>query len=111
MVSLDEGEGLVNRLFTDSAMVNEFYCIVGKVRESSQHAALIIEDVQAIVDKLESGEGTVGMLLNDSLFRETLMKSMINLEHSTDNFNQKIGSPEKQLPFQKVLSKIGKRAT
>lgn len=106
MVSLDEGEGLVNRLFTDSAMVNEFTVSLEKVRESSQHAALIIEDVQAIVDKLESGEGTVGMLLNDSLFRETLMKSMINLEHSTDNFNQNMEALKSNFLFRRYFRRL-----
>ena len=83
MVILRDGEGLVQRIFTDPELADDFTTSLGKIKESSDQASKITGDVKILIQNLEAGEGTAGLILKDSTFREALLNSMLNLEMST----------------------------
>jgi phospholipid/cholesterol/gamma-HCH transport system substrate-binding protein len=57
------------------------------------------------VNSIESGEGPAGLIIKDSLMRETLMNSMFNIEKSTYNFNQNMEALKENFLFRKYYRK------
>ncbi|WP_373493105.1 MlaD family protein [Aquiflexum sp.] len=101
MVNLKDGEGLVQKLFTDSVMADDFTMSLEKIKESSNQATKIIGDVETLIGNLKAGEGTAGLILKDSIFREALMNSMLNLEMSTERFNENMEAMRSNFLFRR----------
>lgn len=109
MVNLKDGEGLVQKLFTDPEMVDDFTASLGKIKESSDQASKIIGDVKILIENLEAGEGTAGLILRDSTFRKALLNSMLNLEMSTERFNENMEAMRSNFLFRRYFKRQEKQ--
>jgi len=56
-----------------------------EIRQTSQNAATITEDLSSVVDDVRSGKGTVGELLNDNTFSTTLNQTIMRLKNVSDS--------------------------
>lgn len=108
MKELKNGEGLIHKLFTDTAISDEFASSLNNIRQASEQAIRVVQGVEAMVDTLASGEGTVEMLLNDETFRNTLSNSMSNIEMSTAKFNENMEAMRSNFLFRKYFKKLEK---
>lgn len=108
MVNLKDGEGLVQKLFTDAEVAEEFAVSLEKIRESSDQASKIMGDVKILIESLEAGEGTAGLILKDSTFREALLNSMLNVEKSTERFNENMLAMRSNFLFRGYFKKLEK---
>ncbi|WP_373524502.1 MlaD family protein [Aquiflexum sp.] len=109
MANLKDGEGLVQKLFTDSIVAEDFTQSIEKIKESSNQASKIIGDVKVLIKNLEEGEGTAGLILKDSTFREALLNSMLNLESSTESFNENMEAMRSNFLFRRYFRRQEKQ--
>lgn len=109
MVNLKDGEGVVQKLFTDTEVVDDFTTSLEKIKESSEQASKIIGDVKVLIENLDAGEGTAGLILKDSTFREALMNSMLNLEMSTERFNENMEAMRSNFLFRRYFRRQEKQ--
>lgn len=103
MVNLKDGEGIVQKLFTDTEAADDLTTSLEKIKESSEQASKIIGDVKVLIENLEAGEGTAGLILKDSTFREALLNSMLNLEMSTERFNENMEAMRSNFLFRRYF--------
>jgi phospholipid/cholesterol/gamma-HCH transport system substrate-binding protein len=71
-----QGKGTVGRLIADDTLYNMAYSTLTNVQENlqgvSQEIKVTVADARKAVDQVNSGQGTVGLLLyDDALYRET----------------------------------------
>jgi phospholipid/cholesterol/gamma-HCH transport system substrate-binding protein len=85
---LEQGDGLVNRLFTDSMLTHKMETSVAQIESASFQTATMMKDLRAVVNEMRQGEGTAGLLFKDTLMRERLFNSALSIEQGTDRFNQ-----------------------
>lgn len=98
------GEGTVGKLLFDDSLYNATLASVTNIQEVSGEAKIALADgrklidrVGNVVDQVNAGQGTVGLLLKDeSLYRETTA-SMTNLRQILQKVNQGEGSVGKLL--------------
>lgn len=103
MYELKAGEGVIQRLFTDAELADELAMSVEKINASSNQASQIADQVNALIDSLEAGEGAIGLLLKDTAFREALSNSMLNLEMSTERFNENMEAMRSNFLFRRYF--------
>lgn len=108
ITELKEGEGVLQKLFKDERLADDLTGTLEKIRESSNQAATIFSQVNGLIDSLEAGEGTAGLLLKDPSFREALSKSMLNLEMSTEKFNENMEAMRSNFLFRRYFRKLEK---
>jgi phospholipid/cholesterol/gamma-HCH transport system substrate-binding protein len=77
----DQGDGLVETLFTDSSLSRRLdHSLIG-----IQHAS---ENLEAVISELKQGEGTAGLILADTTLRNILLRSAGSVEQGTYKFNE-----------------------
>ncbi len=109
MINLKDGEGIVQKLFTDIEAADDLTTSLEKIKESSEQASKIIGDVKVLIENLEAGEGTAGLILKDSTFREALLNSMLNLEMSTERFNENMEAMRSNFLFRRYFRRQEKQ--
>lgn len=62
--------------------------IVANLNEASVKINLTMETVQSVADKVDRGEGTLGMLVNDEELSQDLRETVKNLSASSENINR-----------------------
>jgi phospholipid/cholesterol/gamma-HCH transport system substrate-binding protein len=88
LTRIEQGDGLVNRLFTDSMLTYKLESSVAQIESASSQTATMMKDLKTVVDEMRRGEGTAGLLFKDTLMRASLFKSALSIEQGTDRFNQ-----------------------
>ncbi|WP_114749791.1 MlaD family protein [Pleomorphovibrio marinus] len=106
MGNLKEGQGVVGRLFTDSELADDLSVSIEQIRESSKQAATMISTVNDLINNLEAGDGPAGLLLRDTSFRESLANSMVNLELSTEKFNENMEAMRSNFLFRRYFRRL-----
>lgn len=62
--------------------------IFAKLKVTSDNAAAMTGDLAAIMGTMRSGKGTIGMLLMDTVFAQTLTDALINIKQGAGGFKQ-----------------------
>jgi phospholipid/cholesterol/gamma-HCH transport system substrate-binding protein len=60
------------------------------------------------VKEMKRGEGTAGLILTDSAFRQTLYNSAANIEQGTERFNRNMEAMKAHFLFKKGYKKMEK---
>jgi phospholipid/cholesterol/gamma-HCH transport system substrate-binding protein len=66
--------------------------ILLKLKITSDNAANITDDISAITASLREGKGTVGKLLMDSSFAETVDQTLVNIKQGAGGFKQNMNA-------------------
>ena len=69
----------------------------------------MMEDLNNVIDNMKQGEGTAGMLLTDTLLRNSLYNSIINFEEGTGRFNENMEALKSNFLFRKHFKKMEKK--
>jgi phospholipid/cholesterol/gamma-HCH transport system substrate-binding protein len=59
-----------------------------KLKNTTDNAAIITDDLAAIVGNIRSGKGTIGKLFMDTIFADNLDKTIVNVKQGTKGFKQ-----------------------
>ncbi len=110
LTHLQEGEGLVHTLFTDTTMVSSFEQSMHALARSTDQAAVLMENLAQISANLEDGKGTAGMLLNDSSFQEHVSQLMVELRESSEKLNENLEAMRSNILFRRYFRKQEKEA-
>lgn len=62
--------------------------LLGKLKTTSDNAALITSDLAAVIGNIRSGKGTIGKLFMDTVFADNLDKTIVNVKQGTKGFKQ-----------------------
>nr|AWJ66234.1 VpsC protein [uncultured bacterium] len=65
--------------------------MLNTLSESNENIALLTADLLKITDAMVSGEGTIGMLIHDTLIAQGLKRTMVNLQQASGRANTAIG--------------------
>jgi phospholipid/cholesterol/gamma-HCH transport system substrate-binding protein len=101
MQDLGLWRGIVQQVYKDSILADNLNESIENILKTSADAALMMEETRKMLESIQSGQGTAGLILSDSLMRETLMKSMIHIEQSTYNFNENMEALKENFLFRK----------
>lgn len=86
--SLEEGNGLVDRVFKDTVVAENFTKSIEQLLLVSKQASEIAVDIKQVLADLEAGKGTAGLILQDSLMKESVINIVSNIEESTVGLNE-----------------------
>lgn len=84
----DQGEGLVESIFTDSVLSRRLDHSLVRIEQASAKADSMMQNLEHVIGELSQGEGTAGLLLADTTLRNILLRSAGNVEQGTDRFNE-----------------------
>lgn len=62
--------------------------IILKIKTTGDNAALITDDLAAMMGNIRSGKGTIGKLFMDTVFADNLDKTIVNVKQGTKGFKQ-----------------------
>jgi phospholipid/cholesterol/gamma-HCH transport system substrate-binding protein len=65
--------------------INQILTSLQRTGENIEH---ITTDLAEVMHKVSHGQGTVGKILTDSMFAETIHKSLLNIERGTAGFSE-----------------------
>lgn len=99
METLEQGDGIVNNLFTDSLMNQNLERSLDQLNQTSSDAAEVMGSMKTLLESIEEGKGTAGLILSDTAFREQLIRTMENVEQSTDKLNENMEAMKSNFLF------------
>jgi phospholipid/cholesterol/gamma-HCH transport system substrate-binding protein len=66
----------------------EMDAIMASLRVTAYNAEIISEELANVMMKVNSGQGTIGRLIQDTMIAENLSKTMVNIKNSSNGLNQ-----------------------
>lgn len=103
------GNGLVNKVFTDSIMSDQLMNSMENVMLTSEKAVALMNDMKIWLESIQDGEGTVQLVLKDSTFKADIQQTITNLEAGTDNFNQNMEALKQNFLFRRYFRRLEKK--
>jgi phospholipid/cholesterol/gamma-HCH transport system substrate-binding protein len=101
ITELEQGDGIVNNLFTDTLMNKNLENSLEQLEQTSADAAEMMGSVKSLMQNIQKGEGTVGLIMSDSAFREQLVQTLENVESSTYKLNENMEAMKSNFLFRK----------
>lgn len=83
-----EGEIVESGDIILSAKPIDINAILSSLQKTGEHVEHITADLAAVMHKVSHGKGTVGKILTDSAFAETIHNSLLNIEKGTAGFSE-----------------------
>jgi phospholipid/cholesterol/gamma-HCH transport system substrate-binding protein len=133
MTNINSGQGTLGRLIQDSAVAEDINQIIGNVKKSSEGLDETIEVTQEnlfafmkslqktaaktevasnqlgeIMVKVNSGEGTLGMLIQDTLIANNLNVTVVNLKESSIGMNENMEALQHNFLFRGYFKRKAK---
>jgi phospholipid/cholesterol/gamma-HCH transport system substrate-binding protein len=66
-------------LLNDETISNDLRASIGKVRNSTENAALMMNDLHAVIADIKDGKGSLGELIRDSSFSRNLNEAVVKI--------------------------------
>lgn len=79
--------------------------IMGSLQRTGENIEHITHDFSLIMHNVSHGKGTIGKVLVDSAFAETLHQSLINIEQGTQGFSQNMEALKGNVLFRRHYKK------
>jgi phospholipid/cholesterol/gamma-HCH transport system substrate-binding protein len=89
---ISQGKGTLGKLIHDESLYDTALATVSNLQDTATEIKVTLAEARKVVDKVNSGQGTVAMLMNDGqLYRETT-ESMTNLKEILQKMNNGQGT-------------------
>jgi phospholipid/cholesterol/gamma-HCH transport system substrate-binding protein len=85
---LHVGQGIAYRLFADTSLSNKLDNSLRQIQRASLETSTMMANLQQIVGGLKQGDGAAGLVLTDTLARQSLLHSLQSIEQGTGRFNE-----------------------
>lgn len=130
MTNINTGEGVIGRLIQDTTMAENINLTIANLKKSSEGIDETIEMTRVnlfefmeklqltvattetatlalgeIMTKINSGEGTLGMLIQDTTVSNTLNRTLINLEQSSEKLDENMEALQHNFLFRRYFRK------
>jgi len=116
---VEEGPGLLNQLLYDTTVVanlnssiNQIDTLVGKaapflaeMQRSAEGISAASATLKAVMEGLDSGRGTAGLLLKDSAAANDIRQILDNLNQGTARFNENMEAMKENFLFRRYFKK------
>jgi len=102
---IENGNGLVNKIFTDTTLSTRLNATLYDLEKASAQSSAAMEDLNSVVRNLKRGEGSAGLLLSDTSLRRSLFKSAVNIEEGTRSFSQDMEALKTNFLFKRYFKK------
>ena len=134
MTNINSGEGALGRLITDSTIAENINQTIANFKKSSEGLDETIENTKVnlfefmeklqltvatteiasvalgeIMVKINSGEGTLGMLIQDTTMAENFNQTLINLEQSTEKLDENMEALKHNFLFRRYFRRQAKQ--
>jgi phospholipid/cholesterol/gamma-HCH transport system substrate-binding protein len=80
-----------------------------KLKNTTDNAALITDDLAAIMGNIRSGKGTIGKLFMDTVFADNLDKTIVNVKQGTKGFKQNMDAAKSSFLLRGFFKKKDKK--
>jgi phospholipid/cholesterol/gamma-HCH transport system substrate-binding protein len=107
---LEQGDGVVNRAFTDTVMSNSLAGSIDDVRNATSQLKVVASELQDVLTSVRVGNGPAELLLYDSAFRGSLSRSVTHIEEGTMQFNENMKAMRTNFLFRKYFKRQAKAA-
>lgn len=108
---LEGGNGLVNTLFTDTTLSEDAKILIGTLSKSGRRLSATADSLTIVINGLRKGEGSAGLILSDTIARNSLLKSIRSIEEGTSRFNQNMEALKSNFLFRGYFKKLEKKST
>jgi phospholipid/cholesterol/gamma-HCH transport system substrate-binding protein len=89
---VSQGKGTLGKIIKDESLYNTALATVSNLQDTAAEVKVALAEARKVVEKANSGPGTVAMLMNDGqLYRETT-ESMTNLKEILQKMNKGQGT-------------------
>jgi phospholipid/cholesterol/gamma-HCH transport system substrate-binding protein len=135
MMNINSGRGMLGRLIVDSTIAENVNQTIANFMKSSQGLDQTIEVTKdnvfefmeklqltvarteiasnalgEIMVKINSGEGTLGMLIQDSLIAQNLYQTIVSLKQSSHGLDQSVAAVQSSFLFRGYFKKLAQEA-
>ncbi|MGN6394448.1 MAG: MlaD family protein [Mucilaginibacter sp.] len=106
---IKNGRGAAGVLISDTVLAGNLQMAILKIRKASDNADRLTQQLnsltQTIDQRLNQGDGSLNVLLKDSVFAQNLKQTMENLKKGTDGFNQNMEALKHNFLFRGFFKK------
>lgn len=107
------GKGTLATILTDTSLAVQVRQAVQKIKTVEESADLLARNMDKVVQSMDkdlnSGNGTVHTLLQDSLMAAQLRNTVLNVEQGTAAFNQNMEALKHNFLFRRYFKKLEKK--
>jgi len=68
-----------------------------------------MNNLESLIEDLRSGQGTAGLLISDTILRDALMQSALQVQQGTTRFNENMEALKSNFLFRKYFRKLEKQ--
>ena len=101
-------EGLLGALIGDQGLTQKLDTIMDNLATSSDYLTATSARLETFIDHLENGEGTVSMIVHDTVFMNDLKQTMANINVGSARFNENMEALRHNFLFRKYFKKQAK---
>ncbi len=105
MNKLNNGDGLINKLATDTTMVTVFNETFDNVKAVSRNAASMSKNLEEVVKKLNNKENAVGLILTDTAFADKLKVTVSNAKSASIKLDENLEAMRHNFLFRRYFKK------
>jgi phospholipid/cholesterol/gamma-HCH transport system substrate-binding protein len=110
LIETKEGQGLSAYIIGDNEAPQQIAESIFQLNQASKQAAQITKELEEIMVGINNKEGAVGTALKDSLFAESLMRTMQNVEQGSANFNENMEALKHNFLLRRYFRKQEKKS-
>jgi phospholipid/cholesterol/gamma-HCH transport system substrate-binding protein len=89
----------------------EMDAIMASLNVAAYNAAIITDELAEIMIKINSGQGTIGRLIQDSTIAEDLSQTMVNIRKSSKGLNENMNAAKHSFLFKRYFRKKAEAET
>lgn len=105
MYKINNGNGLINRLATDTTLVVVFNQTFDNVKEVSKNAAAVSRNLDEVVKKLNNKNNAVGLVLTDTAFADKLKVTVANAKSASIKLDENLEAMRHNFLFRRYFKK------
>lgn len=106
---LEQGDGLINTMFTDTTLSRDIRTLTRTLVKSGNRLSAGADSLSIILHDLRNGSGTAGLILSDTAARNSLFRSIRSIEEGTYRFNENMEALKGNFLFRGYYKKIKKK--
>lgn len=108
MYKINNGNGLMNRLATDTTFVAVFDSTLTNVKQVSHNAAAMSKNLEEVVRKLNNKNSAVGLVLTDTVFANKLKVTVDNAKSASFKLDENLEAMRHNFLFRRYFKKKDK---
>lgn len=106
---INHGSGIIGFLAEDTVTVRQLQQTIGKLQTSSEVIAEVAQNIHLMVQRIEEGEGTAGLLISDSTLANEVQTSLDEIHTGIGLFNENMEALKHSFLLRRYFKKQNKQ--